>query len=331
MTHPLNIGISLLPDSEPAGAERAHWAEENGFSTVWVPDGEGKMHALTLAGALAATTSRIRIATGIVPVYTHTPAVLASAAMTLAHFAPGRVVIGLGASAEGMIEGWHGIPYEKPLTRLKETGIALRRMLDGHRSDFDGETLRTHGFRLKPPPEGRIPIYMAALRPKMLEMAGEFADGVVLHLAPMSLLPGMLEGVGRGAEKAGRTLGDLDIACRFNVVVGKDRPSAMEPARAFIQRYFTAPVYRRFFDWCGFEEESRRFEEGFRNKDRAATAAAITDRVVETFCIVGTAAECRDQIAAYHAAGITSPAINACAPDPAQAQETFEAFLPEYF
>ncbi|MCH8074828.1 MAG: LLM class flavin-dependent oxidoreductase [SAR324 cluster bacterium] len=331
MSHPLNIGLYLLSPSEPAGIERAAWAEEHGYSTVWVPDGEGKMHALTLAGALAASTSSIRIAIGIVPVFTHTPAVLAAAALTLSHLAPGRIVMGLGASAEGMIEGWHGIPYQKPLTRVRETTLALQAMLAGERSDFAGETLTTKGFKLLPPLKAPVPVYLAALRPKMLELAGELADGVVMHLAPMSLLPGMLASVAAGAKRSGRELSSLDIACRFNVVMAKNKAEAMEPAREFIQRYFTAPIYRRFFEWCGFEAEAEAFEKGFREKDRAATRAAITDRVVETFCIVGAPEECREQVAAFHAAGITSPAINACTTDPQVAQRIFEAFLPEHF
>lgn len=101
--------------------------------------------------------------------------------------------------------------------------------------------------------------------------------------------------------------------------------------REFIQHYFTAPSCRRFFQWCGFEAEAEVFETGFRDKDRAATRAALTGRVVETFRIVGVRGECRDQVAALHAAGINNPAINACTTDPAIARRIFEAFLPENF
>ena len=192
------------------------------------------------------------------------------------------------------------------------------------------KTLRTDILNLEAE-NGLEEVYLAALRPKMLELAGELADGVVMHLAPMSLLPGMLASVAAGAKRSGRELSSLDIACRFNVVMAKNKAEAMEPAREFIQRYFTAPIYRRFFEWCGFEAEAEAFEKGFREKDRAATRAAITDRVVETFCIIGAPEECREQVAAFHAAGITSPAINACTTDGEVAQRIFEAFLPEHF
>ncbi|MEE8435054.1 MAG: LLM class flavin-dependent oxidoreductase [bacterium] len=102
-------------------------------------------------------------------------------------------------------------------------------------------------------------------------------------------------------------------------------------AREFIRRYFAAPIYRRFFQRFGFEAEAEAFETGFRDKHRAATRAAITGRVVETICVVGGAEECREQIAAFHAAGIASPAINPRANDAEIARRPCEAFLPEHF
>jgi probable F420-dependent oxidoreductase len=331
MTNSIPLGMSLLPPAEVTGIERADWAEEHGFDSVWIPDGMGKMHALTLAAAVAARTSRVRICTGIVPVYTHTPAVLASSAMALAQLAPGRFVLGLGASSRVMMEDWHGLSFEKPLTRVRETTQVLRRMLAGEKVEFEGETLRTRGFRLAAPPPQPVPIYLAALRPKMLEMAGELADGVILHLAPREALPRMLEHVAAGAERSGRTLADLEIVCRYNVAVTEEREKGLAEARDFLVRYYSAPVYNKFLAWCGFEEAATRISEGFRSGDRGKTAAALDDEVVTKFCVVGTAEECRAEIAAYHAAGVNTPIINALSVDPAVSQASMEAFIPARF
>jgi len=318
----------MLPPSEFTGVERALWAEEQGFDSLWIPDGAGKMHSLTLAGGLAAKTSSIRIGIGVVPVYTHTPAVLASAALTLSHLAPGRVVLGIGASSHTMIESWHGLPFEKPLTRVRETAQVLRRMLDGERVDYAGKTLSTKGFKLMPTPNEHIPIYLAALRPKMLELAGEIGDGVILHLAPLRALPKMLEHVARGAERSGRSLADLEIVCRFNTIVSDTREAGIEASRQFIQMYYTTPVYNEFLAWCGFEKQAALFMEGFQARDRAKTRAALDDELVSELCILGDAKECREQTAAFHAAGINTAAINAFAEDAERASRTMAAFSP---
>ena len=326
MSQPANTGLYLLSPAEPTGVDRALWAEREGYGSVWVPDGGGKMHALTLAGALAAKTERVKIVLGVVPVYTHTPAVLASGAMTLAHLAPGRIVMGLGASSHAMMEGWHGIPFVKPLTRVRETVQVLRRMLDGERVDFAGETLSTRGFRLNPPPSHRVPIYLAALRPRMLELAGEVADGVVLHLAPLQALPKMLEHVATGARRAGRALSDVDVVCRFNVLLSEDLAAGLREARRALVPYYSTPVYNKFLAWCGFEQEARQISEGFQEGNREKTNSALSDALLQQLCVVGDADGCRAQVRAYLAAGVDTPVIHPSSADPAAAQRAMEAF-----
>jgi probable F420-dependent oxidoreductase len=331
MTRPKHIGIGLLSRAENTGLQRAQWAEQQGFDSVWIPDGDGKMHALTLAGAVAATTRRIALSTSIVPIFTHTPAVLAASAMTLAHLAPGRVALGLGSSSKAMMEGWNGIPFDKPLTRMRETVQVLRRMLAGERVEFSGQTLSTRGFRLNPLPPQPVPIYLAALRPNMLELAGELADGVILNLAPLRVLPRMLEHVAAGARRAGRSLAELDVVYRFNGVVTDDRAAGLEDVRAFIARYFAAPVYNRYFAWCGYEAEAQAFREGFARGDRAATAAAITDALVAEVGMVGTEAECQAQVRAYFAAGMNTASIIPLCTSVEATERAFLAFAPKHF
>jgi probable F420-dependent oxidoreductase len=331
MTRPISMGLSLLSRAEAAGFERAQWAERHGYDSVWIPDGDGKMHALTLAGAVAATTQRVTIGTGIVPVYTHTPAVLAACCTAIGHLAPGRFILGVGSSSQAMMEKWNGIPFSKPLTKVRETVQVLRRMLAGERVEFQGETLSTSGFRLNPPPPKPVPIYLAALRPNMLELAGEVGDGVILNLVPLTMLPRMLEHVAAGAKRAGRTLADIDIAIRFNAVVGDDRRAALDDVRAFVQRYFTAPVYAKYFEWCGFGAEARAFADGFARGDRAATAAALTDEVMGAMGLAGNEADCQAQLRTFFAAGVTTAIINPLCATVEATDRTFAAFAPKQF
>src|SRR5262249_59293362 len=136
------------------------------------------------------------------PVYTRTPSVMAAGVGSLAQLAPGRVVLGIGASSETIVDAWGGVPYERPLARMRESVTVLRQMLAGERVTFAGQTLRTKGFRLVSPPPRPVPIYLAALMPPMLELAGEIADGVILNFMPVEAVPRMLEFVRRGAGRA---------------------------------------------------------------------------------------------------------------------------------
>ncbi|MCZ6531395.1 MAG: LLM class flavin-dependent oxidoreductase [SAR324 cluster bacterium] len=332
MTAAPRTGLFLLSPSESTGAlERAVWAEQQGFDSLWIPDGGGKMHALTLAAALAMRTSTIRLGLGVVPVFTHSPAVLASSASALAHLAPGRIIMGLGASSHAMIEGWHGMDFVKPLTRVKETALLLRRMLDGERVEFVGETLRSKGFRLNPPPQTKVPIYLAALRPKMLELAGEIADGVILHLAPLQAIPKMLEHIAAGAQRAGRPLEDIEIISRFNVLVTDDMAAGREEFRKFVLGYYSTPVYNKFLAWAGFEQEAESIAEGFKARDRTKTEAALSDEVVDMLGVIGTADACRERVREFLQAGIQTSAIHAVSADPASALRAMEAFAPRNF
>ncbi len=330
MSMPTRIGLSLpVPGNLEATLTQAEWAEQNGFDGIWFAD-SGDLDALTLAAAAAQRTERVRIGTAVVPVYPRSPAIFASTATTIAQLAPGRFILGLGSSSHLMIEGWHGIEFRKPLTRVKETTLLLRSMLGGEKSAFEGTTLRSHGYRAVPPPQP-VPIYLAGLMPKMLEMAGEFGDGVVLNLFPMDALPKMMEHIAIGAERGGKRVEELDIVCRHQVCVTDDVAGAREFVRKRFAPYFSTPVYNNFLSWFGFPEKAATIAEGWKEKDRAKTEGALDDALVEQIAVIGDADKCREEIREFVRRGITTPVISAFGPDPRQYQDTVDAFRPERF
>jgi probable F420-dependent oxidoreductase len=284
------------------------------------------MDALTMAAGLAPQTERIRLCLGIVPVFTRPAAVIATSAMTLSHLAPGRVVLGLGASSHTMVEQWYGTPYVKPLTRVRETTELVRRILAGERTDYEGETIRSHNFRLGIAPRGDVPIYLAALRPNMLELAGEIADGVILNLCPRALLPRVLEHVDRGAKRAGRRVEDLEIVSFLYVFATADEAPARRDMATVAAGYFSTPVYSRFLGWMGHRREAALILEGFRERDRSKTLGAFTDEVLHELGIIGDARHCRAEVARYRAAGVDVPVIAAGSSDAAVLDATLEAF-----
>ncbi len=324
------LAISLpLPFLSPrACVELARTAEcEWGYDAIWLAETNGPDSA-SLAGALALATSRATLGTAIVPVQTRTPALLAMTAATLAGLAGDRFVLGLGSSSHAIVEGWHGLPFEKPLARVRETVAIVRAALAGRKTDFAGETVRSRGLRLGFAPERPVPIYLAALRERMLELAGEIGDGLIVNLFPVTAMPRILAAWRRGAARVGRDASRDEVVCRFQVAVTDDVPAARQLIRFAFAGYIAQPVYNAYFRWCGFEAEAAAVAEAFARGDRLASAAAMTDALIDRIAILGSASRCREQIAEFVAAGVTTPVIAPIATDAAGVRRVLEAFAP---
>jgi probable F420-dependent oxidoreductase len=307
----MRLAASLpIPPDLPACQRAARRMEELGYESVWIADTGAGPDAFVVATAVVCATSKLRIGTAVVPVYTRTPSVFAAAAGSVAQLAPGRFVLGIGASSETIVDAWGGVPFVKPLTHVREATLVLRQMLAGERVTFDGRRIRTRGFRLVSPPPAPVPIYLAALMPPMLELAGEIGDGVILNMMPVEAVPRMLEHVRRGAERAGRDPKALEVVARFQVIVTDDPAGARTAVRHMLGPYFATSVYNRFAAWCGFEQEAAEILAGWRAKDRARNLAAVTDEMIDRIAIIGTAAECRRRLEAFHRAGVTTPMVH---------------------
>jgi len=327
----MNLGklaLSLpVPGDVATSLEWTRRAEALGYESIWIAE-TGGPDPFVLAGAAAQLTKKVRIGLAVSPVYIRTPATIAAATGTVSQLAPGRFILGLGSSSHAMMENWHGVPFRKPVTRVRETVVTVRGMLEGQKVNFEGETLRTRGFRLMVPPAAPVPIYIGALRPAMLELAGEIADGVAVNLFPVEALARMKEHVAIGARRAGRDPGQLEVVCRHQVLVTDDKASAREMFRTALTGYFATPVYNKFASWYGFEEEARLIAEGFRRGDRELTRQGMTDRLVDSLGIFGSLDECRERIAAYVAAGVTTTAVSVLALDPDVIRRTIEGLAP---
>lgn len=330
MTIKNNIGLSLQAPSESANRlNRIVWAEEQGFESAWITDGGGRMDAFTLAGAAAVATSRIRLCLSIVPVFNRPVPILATSAMTMSHLAPGRFVLGLGSSTHAMIEGWYGLPFVKPKTRVRETIELLRIIMAGEKTDYDGDTVSSHNFRLGTPMNGEVPIQVAALRPGMLEMAGEMADGVILNLSPIDALPRMLEAIDKGAKRSGRRVEDLEISILLNTYVTDDIEAAEQEFRGVTAFYYSTPVYNKFLSWVGYDKEAQAITDGFREKDRGKTLGAFDQDLIHKFAVIGDAESCRAKVRKYWEAGINTAIINGASADNDLFLNTISEFTPD--
>lgn len=323
MTLPKRIAVTLPAGPRVADTlERVRWAEAAGYDDAWFADA-GAPDALTTAAALAGISQRLRIGVAVTPVFTRTPAVLAATANALGQLLPGRFVLGLGASSQTMMIDWHGVDFDKPLTRVRNTAQLVRTMLRGEKTDFDRDGLRSRNYRQEPL-AGPPPIYLAALRPKMIETAAEVGDGVIINLWPRSVLPKILEHVRIGAERGGKDWHRVEIVNRAMVLVTDDKASARDQFRAAFAPYYANPVYNRFLAWAGHPQAAAEIAAGWAARDRRRTAGALSDALVDEIAVIGTADECRERIAKDAQAGIHTQII---APLAGATQEAVAATL----
>jgi probable F420-dependent oxidoreductase len=302
-----SLGIELADWLDVNGrVELARWAESNGFGHVSMPEITDP-DALVTCGLVGASTSRIRFGTSVVQIGPRTVPMLASGAATVATIAPGRFELGIGVSTEAIIENWHGLRWEHPLTRARETVLALRKILLGQRTDEHGDQIRSRGFRLAFPPAEPPPILLAGLNERMLELAGEIADGAWLSFVPVSGLHAVRKAVAAGATRAGRPAPDirLSIICQ----VTDDPEGARREVREILTFYVAAGPYRKAFAWHGFAEEMEAISVAFNNRDKEGVRKLITDRMVSDLSAIGSANQVRDRLLEYADAGLSVPTI----------------------
>jgi len=285
-------------------------AEAAGYTDLWSGETNGP-DGFTPLALSAAWTQSVRLGTGVVGVFQRGPALLAQEAAALADASGGRFVLGIGSSSDRIVEGWNGIPFEKPLSRIRDTVEFLRAALDGERTES--------GFKLEAAPADRVPIVLAALRGKMLELAVERADGAFTNFLPLSGLPkvvGQLDGAPDGFE----------LLCRFFCLPGERE--AVEPlARFMFSSYITVPVYEAFYRWLGYGEQIDPMVAAWQAGDRQKAAAEAPWELIEDMFIFGEPAAMRDRLEAFVEGGITLPVLTPIAP-PDQLADLIEALRP---
>lgn len=298
---------------------------EWGYDAAWLAETNGA-ESFALAGALTQATERLEIGTAIVSAFNRTPAILAMGTGTLSQLSGGRFVLGIGSSSKSMMEDWNGVPFELPLSRVRDTVAVIRQALDGEKTDYQGRTLHSKGFRLGAPPVERQKIFLAGLRAKMIGLAGEVGDGLIINFQPLSAMKDIVGAYREGASRAGRDGGRDDVVSRFQVCVTDNVEGARNLVRMGFGGYVAAPVYNKFFEWVGFEDVARGVAEAFARRDRKAVGAAMTDEFIDAVTILGSAEACRDKLAAFVEAGVTTPVVSPLATSYDAAVQMFEAF-----
>src|SRR5215467_6057090 len=318
-------GFGLTAADEMALARAA---DHLGYDSIWTAEAYGS-DAATILAWLAAVTNRIKLGAGIFQIPARSPAMTAMTAATIDNLSGGRMLLGLGTSGPQVSEGFHGVRFAKQLQRTREYVAVLRKALARERIEFHGETIELPlpdgpGKALKltiRPVQQRIPIYLAALGPKNVALAGEIADGwLPVFFSPehTAALRAPLE---EGAARAGRNLDDFRICPSVNVMISDNLESARDAMRPMLALYVGGMgsreqnFYNRLVSSYGFEREAKRVQDLYLDGKRSEAMEALPDELIDMVSIVGPPARAKERIRAFRDAGVDTLIISGMAVD----------------
>ncbi len=282
-------------------ADHRRWYEELvrlGYTDAWSAETDGSDGFTPLALA-AAWTPSLQLGVAIIPAYTRGPALLAQSVAALAEAAPGRFSLGIGTSSDVIVSRWNGFEFNEPYKRVRDTIRFLRSALAGEKVDHEYVTFTVRGFRLSRPVEHPPPIFLAALRPGMLKLAGREADGAILNWLSA-------EDVATVTPELGA---DIPVAARIFVCPSEDADAVRAVGRRMIAAYLNVGVYAAFHRWLGRGPVLEPMWKAWQAGDRKGALAAIPDEVVDALVVHGSYDECRAHVGRYVANGVTIPVM----------------------
>lgn len=315
----VSIGFTGSPEQNRETIERVKIAEEVGVEAVFTAETWGR-DQFSLLTQIALQTSKIKIGTGIAPVYGRSPAVLAMTAATLDELSGGRMILGLGTSGDRVIEHWHGEKFEKPLQRMREYVEIINLIVSGEKVFYEGEIFKLQrGFKLLfEPVRKHIPIYIASISPKSMEQVGEVADGWMPIYWPKSKFRDGMEVVRAGARKAGRPEDAVECVASITTVINTDIEQAKVAAAGPVSWYVTnmGDFYHRMLSRNGFEAQVRAMREAAQvNRPRPfgttpEIMAAMGDEMLNEVAVYGDLEAVATGLEEVRQAGVDMPIVS---------------------
>jgi alkanesulfonate monooxygenase SsuD/methylene tetrahydromethanopterin reductase-like flavin-dependent oxidoreductase (luciferase family) len=278
--------------------------QQKNVDSLWVPESWGRESFATL-GALSQVTKKVRLGTSIVSIYARTPASVAMAATTLDMLSNNRALIGLGASTAAIVQNWHGIEFTRPLDRMKEYIECLRLMISGEKVNYDGRFFKINNFKiLHQPQRTYVPIFMAAINRKMLSLASQLSDGVLLYLRPLEELKKTTNELKHATQRR-----SFEIASSFICALSNNDPEKARARAAKTLAFYVAvgKYYRNFLSQNGFRNEVAQITEGYSKGGADVAAKFVSDKMLNALVICGDSEDCRKSLSKFLSAGVTLP------------------------
>ncbi len=296
-------------------------AEKLGLDICWVAEAWGS-DAPSPLGYLAGRTERLLLGSGVIQLGTRTPVSIAMTALTLSYLSGGRFLLGLGASGPQVIEGLHGVPFARPLARMRETVQIVRRVLAGEKVSFSGQEFGIplpggdgRPMRLSVPPDPGIPIYLAALAPKMLRLTGEVADGWLGTSFVPEGARAYFEHLDAGLSAAGRTRAALDVCQGAEVAFAADEQELHEMVSGRRKELAfslggmgsaNTNFYNDAYSRQGWAEVAAEVQQRWQAGDRDGAAGLVTDQMVLATTLIGTESMVSERLRAWREAGVNT-------------------------
>ncbi len=308
-TNKLGLHLSVVSSLFGSMGNLSREAEENGYTSLWVAEVAGPNAFVSLAPC-AMATKHVDLATGVVPIQIRTPGVLAMETLALNELSGGRAIAGLGVSSPVIVERWHGASYRKPVTAMRECVQIMRELFTKGRCKFEGKVYKCdfrHSLITHAPRTPRI--YLAALNPPMLKLAGEVADGVLLNYSPPEALAAIIAEVRAGAEQADRNPAEVDIAIYLRMCITEEEDKALESFRRELAGYAFVDSYNQMFARYGLGDQFAEVRKLWREGKREDAHKALSDADMRRIGAFGGAKSGRDFVARFRAAGVTHPVV----------------------
>lgn len=329
----LSLGLWDRMTNWSEAVEITRLADELGYSYVVLPESFGR-DGITLCDRLLAATSRINVCLGIANVFSRSPALRASTAATLDEMSGGRFVLGLGGSTPNLVKGWHGLRFERPMQRTRETIEICHKVWARDPSPYEGEIFQTGGVKMAfQPLRERIPIWHGALLEKGLTMCGELADGWIPTLQPVECIAAGRKVIAKGAAKTGRDINDIAVVPTVQLFVD-DNPENVLPLIKFgIGAYYgpaTSP-YARAASALGYADDVERVQAAYAKGGSKSAIEATSDKLARSLAILGPIDECRSQVDDLLANGADHLIVSLPAATLTECGPILEGIIPERF
>lgn len=301
-------------------------AERAGVDSVWMSDGYFARDALVSLTAIGAATKHVQLGTSVLNPFTRHPGVLAMAFATLDELSGGRAIIGLGSGARHQVESQMGYDGSRPLTAVREAIDILEGMASGEEIDYDGKTMTARNARLVVRGARRLPIYVGAVGPKMLQLAGKRGAGAFVPQTSPEFVRAAVEDVAKGAVDAGKDPADVDIAAMVILSVADDEEAAQRSVGPLLGILMLAPEGDRILAGNGLDPAlADRLRKAYADGGVREVAKTVTPEMIETLTIAGPADYCRDKLQALVNAGVSHPVISMLGRSPEEGFEVLNA------
>lgn len=272
------------------------------IDSIWIPETWG-MDCSSILSGISNLTKTPKLGSSIINIYSRSPALIAMSATTIDTLSNGRFILGLGTSSKPIVEDWHGMEFKNPLQRMREYVQIIRLIVSENKVSYDGKFFKLKNFSLLiKPPRKQIPIYLAAINEKMVDLTWEVADGVIFYLRP---LPELKKTITKMQSKK-----KIDVACQLITCVSKDSEKAITRTKQTIAFYVSVGrIYREFLASNGFKNETIAIFEEYKKTGLKENYKFVTDEMANSLSICGTPEDVRKKIQQFVDAGIDLPIL----------------------